>query len=119
MPRQTWVINSTTGGNDNTDLIGCVLKQTDTGFEFKSGDNLLASTNNTTVPFTFSSFPFDGHNWTISVDSITGGPSNNQASGTWTNDDPTIQGAEDGTWVGQAGGGAGEDDGDQARSATL
>lgn len=119
MPKQTWTINSAAGGNDSSDLIGCVLKETDTGFEFKNGNDVLASTTDTSVPFTFSSFSLDNHNWTVSVDSITGGPSNNQASGTWSNDDPTIEGAEDGTWVAQAGGGAGEDDGEQARSATL
>lgn len=118
--RQTWRITSSEGGNDNADLIGCKLKETDTGFDFTDADNdVLASTTDTTPPFTFTAFAMDDHNWTISVSTITGGPSQNEASGTWSNDDPTIQGEEDGTWAGQAGGGEEEDTDERAQGATL
>ena len=120
MPRQTWTINSVSGGNDTSDLIGCKLKQTDTGFKFKDANNdTLVTSTQTSLPLTFDSFPFEGYEWTITVDSITSGPSNNQASGSWSNNDPTVQGDEDGTWVAQAGGGVGEDDDEVAQGATL
>jgi hypothetical protein len=120
MPRTTWRINSSQGGRDNQELIGCKLKQTDTGFDFTDADNdVLATTTDTTPPFTFDPFGFDSLTWTIQVTTVTGGQSNNEAQGTWSNNDPTIQGDEDGTWVGQAGGGADEDTDEAARGATL
>ena len=119
MPQQIWVINSSQGGNDNADLIGCKIKQTDTGFDFTDPDNdVLSSTTATSPTFTFESIALDDHNWTVTVETLTGGPGNNQASGSWSNDDPTIQGVEDGTWVAQAGGGAekGDDADDEIAS---
>lgn len=110
MPKSTWTISAATGGADSSELIGCKLKETDDGYDFTDPDNdVLASTTNTTLPLSFS-FEYDAHTWSIGVTSLTDGPSNNGASGTWNNDDdqrPT--GDEEGTWTGQAGG-SGEPD---------
>lgn len=119
MPRTTWTINSVTGGRDDSDLMNCKIKQTDTGYDFTDTSNdVLASTTDTTAPFTFA-FEYEDLNWTVTVNTLTGGPSNNQASGTWTNDDPTIQGEEDGSWTAQAGSGMDEEAEADAASATA
>jgi len=101
MPQNKWTINSTGGGNSRTDLIGCHIKQTATGYDFTEQDNtVLASTTSTSPPFSFPSFSFAGWTWTISVSTLS-----DPATGGWSNNDPSIT-EEEGTW--SAGSGADE-----------
>jgi hypothetical protein len=93
MPKSKWTINNASGGNTSSDLIGCHIKQTDTGYDFTSPNNaVLASTTSTTPPFSFTGFDFEDWTWTVSVTSLS-----NPAGGGWSNTDPTITG-EEGTW---------------------
>ncbi len=122
----TWTIHAdgVTGGKDKADLVGCHINvnAAGTAYQFTQPNitNVLSTTDTTslpTPPFDFPNFPYQNFNWDISVDTLTGGPSNNQAQGTWTNDDPSIAGEEDGTWVGQVGGHGDEDEDEGASSA--
>ena len=93
MPQNKWTINSATGGNTSSDLIGCHIKQKATGYDFTSPNNtVLASTTSTTLPFSFTDFDFADWTWTLTVSSLS-----NPASGSWINNDPSIA-AEEGTW---------------------
>ncbi len=111
MPRSTWTINNAQGGNSSSDLIGCHIKQTDTGYDFTAPDNtLLASTTSTAPPFSFTNFPYDTLTWTILVASLS-----NPASGGWSNNNPDIKG-EEGTW---SAGATADDDVDEDEDAAA
>jgi hypothetical protein len=93
MPQNKWTINSAGGGGTSSDLIGCHIKQTATGYDFTSPNNtVLASTTSTTLPFSFTNVALDVWTWIITVSSLS-----NPASGSWTNNDPSIT-EEEGTW---------------------
>jgi len=93
MPQNKWTINSTGGGGNGSDLSGCHIKQTSTGYDFEQQNNtVLASTTTTTLPFSFPSFGLDGWTWVVSVTSLS-----NPASGGWSNNNPNSTG-EIGTW---------------------
>jgi hypothetical protein len=115
MPNQ-WTIRSTRGGRDQLALAGCHIIQNDEGnYQFSrpfSGDILSTTTGNQlpTPPFDFPPFswapPGLGElTWWIHVSTLTGGPSGNQAQGTWRNNNPTPDPAQDesGTFTAQAG----------------
>ncbi len=112
-----WTIHSgdVTGGSTKSDLHGCHIKvnDTSTAYEFTKGGTVYATASNNgalpAVPFSFSNFGYADHNWTINVDTLTGGNSGNQAGGTWSNDASSITGAEGGDWTAQAGSGVGDD----------
>ncbi|MFN2531677.1 MAG: hypothetical protein ABR555_10295 [Pyrinomonadaceae bacterium] len=113
-----WTIHSNglTGGNDKSDLVGCHVNVDGTGTHYQFTEpninNVLSTTTGTSLPtptFNFPSFSYQGHTWEISVTTLTGGASNNQAQGNWNNDDPEITGEQDGTWTAQAGSTAGDD----------
>jgi hypothetical protein len=98
MPKTKWTISSASGGNDRSDLVGCQIKRTDTGYDFRtSNKTVLSSTTDTTLPFTFPRFDYDDWKWDITVTSL-GSP----ASGSWSNNNPSIMG-EEGTWSAGAG----------------
>ena len=98
MPQNTWTINNAGGGRDASDLVGCHIQRTSTGYDFTSPSNqILASTTDTTLPFSFNDFGYDGWEWTVTVDTLTSG-----ASGSWENNNPDITG-EEGTWSAGAG----------------
>lgn len=113
-----WTIHSgdVTGGKDKSDLVGCHINTNAAGTAYQFTDRnintVLSTTSGSslpTPPFTFPSFSKNGYNWAISVSSLTGGASGNQAEGTWSNDDPQIAAEEDGTWTAQAGSTVGDD----------
>ena len=94
MARKNWTINNASGGSDSSDLIGCHIKETDTGFDFTEPDGtVLASSNSTTPPFTFPTFDYEDWTWTISVSSV----ASSGINGGWSNNNPGIQG-EEGTY---------------------
>jgi hypothetical protein len=118
-----WTINNATGGKDKSDLVGCHinLNAAGTAYQFTQPNvtEVLATTPGTSlpaVPFNFPQFPYKGYSWDISVTTLTGGASNNQAEGGWVNSDPSIA-AESGGWQAQAGAGAGDDEEVSAASA--
>jgi hypothetical protein len=121
-----WTINAVTGGSTKSDLVGCHIKENAAGiaYEFTNNNpNDVLSTTPTaslpTPPFQFPDFDLDGYTWQITVNTLTGGPSENRAEGYWHNNaapDPVA--AEDGTYTAQAGSGAAvEDDREAAASA--
>jgi len=106
MPQNKWTINSAGGGTNSSDLIGCHIKQTATGYDFTAPNNtVVASTTSTTPPFSFTDFDYEDWTWTVSVTSLS-----STASGGWTNNDPSIMG-EEGTW--SAGASADDEDEDE------
>ena len=84
------------------------------GYNLMNGSNVLASTTSTTMPITFSSFPFAHRTWDISATLSLGV----NGSGTWS----IIAGlseedsGDNGEFQAQAGTGV-EEDGDAASSA--
>ena len=97
MPQNKWTINNASGGGTSSDLIGCHIKQTATGYDFTSPSNrVLASTTSSSLPFTFPEFDFKDWTWTVTVSSLS-----NPASGSWENNDPSIT-EEEGTWSAEA-----------------
>lgn len=106
--------NDVGGGKDKVDLIGCFINENaaQTAYQFNSpnpNSTVLATTTGTSlpsVPFSFPQFgPFpstNGYNWTITVTSLTAGPSQNNATGTWTNTDPSLTNDESGTFTAQS-----------------
>jgi hypothetical protein len=93
MAKKKWTINSAGGGNADSDLIGCHIEETDTGYDLTAKHNtVLSSTTSSTLPFTFANFSYEGWIWNVSVFSLS-----HTASGGWTNNDPDIKG-EEGTW---------------------
>ena len=106
-----WTINSVTGGPTRNDLQGCRIQinQSSTAYELMQGNNLLASSTNNgalpPTPFSFVNFGLAGYTWTVTVNTLTGGASHNQAEGVWRNNAPNPAEAEDGTFTAQAGSG--------------
>jgi hypothetical protein len=93
MPQGIWTISSARGGNDANDLVGCHIVGTATGYDFTAPNNAwLASTTDTTLPFSFNSFLYDDWTWTVEVNSL-----GNPASGDWSNNNPSPT-EEEGTW---------------------
>ena len=111
MPRSIWTINNAGGDPDGSDLIGCHIKETSTGYDFTSPNGTkLASTTSATPPFTFPNFPYEGWTWTIEVTTLAA----SGVSGGWSNNNPTITG-EEGTWST----GAGDDQEEDAAAAAT
>src|SRR5258705_668148 len=113
-----WTIhaNGLTGGNDKSDLVGCHINQNagGTAYQFTAPNinTVLATTAGTslpTAPFSFPQFTYEGQTWDISVTTLTGGASNNEAQGSWSNGDASITAEQDGTWTAQAGATVGDD----------
>jgi hypothetical protein len=102
-----WRITSADGGYTSSDLVGCRIKETATGYDFtKRNNDLLASTTSTTLPFSFTDFPYDGRTWTVTVRSL-GDP----ATGSWENGKKE----EEGSW---AAGATIDEEGEEAAAAT-
>ena len=122
MPKSTWTIHSVTGGPDGGSLSSFHITQDGTTYDFTTSNpnTVLSTINLPTFPtggFDFPSFDYGvaGRNqitWNIHVTTLTGGTGNNQASGTWSNNDPTAEetGIENGDWTAQAGSGADDDE---------
>jgi hypothetical protein len=112
-----WTINSAAGGRDRSDLVGNKIIKTDDGSAYRftgpfPGDILSTTPGNRlpTPPFDFPPFswapPGLGElTWRIHVSTLTGGPGLNQAQGTWHNNNPSRDPAQDesGTFTAQAG----------------
>jgi len=104
-----WTIHHETGGPTKSDLHGCRITKNDgdTAYLLMKGNDLLStSTNNGTLPvppFSFVGFGLDTYTWTLTVTTLTGGPSGNEAQGTWSNNAPDPKDAQDGTFTAQAG----------------
>jgi hypothetical protein len=97
MPQNKWTINSSSGGNDGNELVGCKIKQTSTGYDFtKPNNDVLASTTSTTLPFSFPSFDYKTHSWTVTVTSL-----GSTAGGSWSNNDQSPE-QEVGSWSADA-----------------
>ena len=123
MPNQ-WTIHHAEGDPDKSDLIGChiIVNGDGTAYQFTESNvnNILSTTEGTTLPtppFDFPNFPYDGHNWDLTVTTLTGGHSGNKAEGTWSNDDSQITNAQDGTYTAQAGSTVDEDPGESSTAA--
>ena len=111
MPQNKWTINNADGGSTGSDLKGCHIQQTDTGYDFtKPNNQVLESTTSTTPPFTFPEFDFKDLKWTITVSSLS-----NPATGGWSNKHPSIQG-EEGTW---SAGATADDDAEEGEDAAA
>jgi hypothetical protein len=93
MPKKNWKIDFADGGNSASDLVGCRIRQTDNGYDFTNKNReLLASTHDAGLPFSFVDFPYDNHTWTVTVLSL-----DNPATGGWKNNVKGTQG-EEGSW---------------------
>ena len=107
----------TNAGNqtDSTDLVDCHIeeKRDGSGYELVAKRVVLATTNGTTPPFTFSFDNYDGWNWTVTVDQIT--PSG--MSGSWSNNDNDLSDQID-TWT-ASGTGTGEPGEEEAQAASA
>jgi len=104
------------GGKDSADLVGCFINennaQNPTAYQFNSpnpNSTVLATTQTTSLPSVPFSFPQFGpwpsgttYLWTITVNSLTGGASGNDATGTWINTDPAVDNDESGTFTAQS-----------------
>jgi len=111
MPKSKWTINNAGGGPDGSDLVGCHIKETDTGYDFTEPDNsVLASTTSTTPPFTFPDFDYEDWTWTITVSTLAA----SGVTGGWENNNNQIT-AEEGTW--STGAGADDDEEEEAAAA--
>jgi hypothetical protein len=105
------------GGANGVDLIGCEIVEnaTNTAYQFEDQDSVVRATAGPplpTVPFQFPMFNAElggssPQNWYITVCTLTGGNSNNQAGGTWNNSAfqacEGVTGDDPDTWVAQAG----------------
>ena len=101
------------GGKDAVDLVGCFINKNAAGtaYQFNSADpnsSVLSTTPGTSLPSVPFSFPqygpwpgTDGYYWTITVTSLTSGANNNDASGSWTNTDLSVEN-ETGTFTAQS-----------------
>jgi len=112
-----WTIaaNGVQGGQNKSQLVGCHFRVTANGtcyvFESPNGTSISTTCEETlpTPPFQFPMFrsALGGRlamNWYITVETVTGGPSQNQARGKWSNTgfaNATADPAD--TWVAQAG----------------
>lgn len=105
-------------GGDN--LIGCLLEQTDDGFEFKGpNDEPPLSTLSGLIPMmpiVFPDFPYQGHIWRITVEAINVGKSGKETTGLFTKDPDRPDEEEDGSWTAD-GTGKGADEDASATSA--
>jgi hypothetical protein len=117
-----WTIHhgDVTGGPTKSDLHGFHIQENDdsTAYLFvKGNDTYATATNNGTLPttpFSFVGFGLDSYTWTVTVTTLTGGASGNQAQGTWTNNAPNPADEQDGTFTAQAGSGVeGDECGDR------
>jgi hypothetical protein len=108
-------IHHETGGPTGSNLHGCRITTNDGGTAYvlmKGNDLLASSTNNGTLPttpFAFVGFGLASFNWTLTVNTLTGGASSNEARGNWTNNAPNIAGDQGGEFTAQAGSGVGDD----------
>jgi len=121
MPTNVWTLhaNGISGGSNGQDLVGCHITKNSAGtaYEFTAPNinTILSVTQTTTLPtapFTFPQFGYDDNTWNIAVTTLDGGPSSNQAEGTWgTLGKPSIKetGPQSGEWTAQAGSTAGDD----------
>ena len=116
MPNQ-WTINASgvQGGSNKSELVGCHISQNagGTAYQFEAPNGTVVSTTTgtslPTPPFQFPMFNSSlagqtALNWYITVETVTGGPSQNQAGGKWSNtafESPTADPTD--TWVAQAG----------------
>jgi len=108
-----WTIHHETGGATKNSLHGCHIQENNTNpataYELVKGNTVLASSTNNgslpSTPFSFVGFGLDSYTWTLTVTTLTGGPSSNQAQGTWTNNAPAIAGDQGGEFTAQAGSG--------------
>lgn len=92
MPNK-WTINNFEGGSEGSDLIGCYITKTSTGYDlFDPKGKKLVSTRDKIPPFDFPQFKYKDHDWTISV-ALAG----NSATGSWENKHSRLQG-EEGSW---------------------
>ena len=95
MPTGTWVINHVLGGNDRSDLLGCLIRGTNNGYDFYSpapNRVVLARSTSISAPITFTFNGYQGWNWTVTINNLTPRP-----SGSWSNNDVNLEG-EIGTW---------------------
>ena len=112
-----WTIHSgdVTGGPTKSDLHGCHIKTNDddTAYLLTKGNDTLATASNNgalpTTPFSFIGFGLATYTWTLTVTTLTGGASGNQAQGTWSNNAPNVAGDQGGDFTAQAGSGVGTD----------
>jgi hypothetical protein len=128
MPTQ-WTINASgvRGGANKSELVGCHIQQYANNYQFESPNGTVQSTTiGTTLPTPPFQFPMFNSalagstalNWYITVDTLTGGASGNQAGGTWSNtsfESPTADPAD--TWVAQSG--VGEEPEEEASGASA
>ena len=98
MPPSTWTINNAGGGSSGRDLIGCHIKQNNSGgYDFTEPNNsLLASSTGVSLPLRFT-FRFHNLDWILTVETL--GPG---ASGKWENNKPEPE-REKGSWSAGAG----------------
>ena len=114
MPNQ-WTINANgvQGGSNKSELVGCHIQQNATNYQFEAPNGTVVSTTTgtslPTPPFQFPMFnsALAGQtalNWYITVETLTGGASGNQAGGEWSNTSfESPEGDPADTWVAQAG----------------
>jgi len=124
-----WTIKKSedvTGGKDKADLVGCSISLNDAGtaYEFLSPTNsVLATSSGPPLPTPSFTFPlsqvYDQYQWTITVDTFTGGDKNKDAKGTWTNTDPSLANEESGDWTAQADATVDDFGNDQADAASA
>ena len=104
MPNGTWIITSSGGGRDHGLLLNFSIVGTSTGYNFKSpptspnGGVVLASSTSLSAPITFSTFPYQGWNWTVTIENL-----NPRPSGTWRNNNGPNPEEENGTWSADTG----------------
>jgi hypothetical protein len=115
-----WTIHhgDVTGGATRSNLHGCRITTNDsnTAYLFMKGNDQLSSTDTSSLPatpFEFQDFPLADYTWNVTVNTLTGGASGDQAQGTWNNDAPTPADEQDGTFTAQAGSGVGDGSGDR------
>jgi hypothetical protein len=111
-----WTIHHETGGPTKSNLHSCRITTNDgdTAYVLMKGNDLLASSTNNgtlpTTPFSFVGFGLATYTWTLTVKTLTGGPSGNEAQGDWSNNAPNIAADQGGEFTAQAGSGVGSDE---------
>lgn len=99
-------IDSVTGGKDKDQLKGCYFLPSSTisgAYDFYDTNNNVLASGISGSSFSFS---LGSYNWQFQSLVI----STSNASGNWSNDDPTITADESGTFQAQAGGGLDEEE---------
>ena len=121
-----WTINANgvSGGSDGQELVGCHINIVGgIVYQFTAPDNTeLATSPGPALPSLPYTFPliqnFKGYNWSIQLATVTGGSSNNQAQGSWSNDHEGITAGQGGDYTAQAGGTVeGDEDADTAAAS--